>query len=333
MEEVKAPVKKNWLKRLMGGYGTVLCVLILLIVLLIIFTSTFFTYDNIYNLLRATAVKGLVALAMTFVIVTGGIDLSVGTSVGLSGMIVALLTVESGMNMWPAMLIALVVCGVLGLLNGIMIHDGKMPAFIATMGMMTVTRGLIMLFSNARMIAGLPKEFVEIGQFTLGVPSTNADGVTTTYGLPFMAFVWILFIVISFLIIKYTRFGRNIYAMGSNEEAARLSGINVRTNTYGVYVYSALLCAIGGILMTSRMANGIPSSGDGYELDAIAAAVVGGASLTGGEGSIGGTVVGTLLIAIIRNGGTLLNWNAQLLEVLVGLLIIGAVLIDNLRKK
>lgn len=332
MEEAKMP-KTNWLKRLMSGYGIVLIVLIVIILALWISTDTFITYDNIYNLLRSSAVNGIVALAMTFVIATGGIDLAVGTNVGLSGMIVALLTAEAGMNMWLAMIIGLVACGAIGLLTGVLIHDGKLPPFIATMGIMTITRGAIMLISNARMISGLPEEFTDIGQITLGIPVTDAEGATTTYGLPLMALIWIVFIVICFLIIKYTRFGRNVFAIGSNEEAARLSGINVRTNIYGTYVWSALLCALGGILLTARMANGIPGLGNGYEMDAIAAAVVGGASLSGGEGSIGGTVVGTLLIAIIRNGGTLLGWNAQLLEIIVGALIIVAVLLDKVRKK
>ena len=333
MNEAEKAPKKSIFKKLSSGYGIRLMVLILICVLMAIFSSGFLTYENIFNVLRSTAVNGIVALAMTYVIVTGGIDLSVGTNVGLGGMICAVLIINNGWNMWLAMLVALVICALIGLLNGMMIHDGNIPAFIATMGSMTITRAVIMLISDARNIPGYPDDFLGIAKFTLGFPGVNELGKEVTFGIPLLALIWIILIVVSFLIIKYTCFGRNVFAIGSNTEAARLSGISVRKTTYGVYIYSAVFCAIGGMLLSSRMASGIPTLGDGYELDAIAAAVIGGASLSGGEGSIGGTVVGAILIAVIRNAGVLLGLNGQITEIVIGGLIIFAVLIDQMSKK
>lgn len=332
MNGAERTLRPNVMKKLMSGYGVPLFVLIIIAVSLSIGTKSFLTYDNIFNLARATSVYGIIAIAMTFVIVTGGIDLSVGPNVGLAGMIVALLVIQNGMNMWVAMLIAVGACALVGLANGAMVHDGKIPAFIATMGTMTIIRAVILLISGARNIPGFEKDFTQIAQTTIGISSADKNGVVTTYGVPLMALVWIAIIIVAFFIVRKTTFGRSIFAIGSNTEAARLSGISVRRTTYGAYMFSAILCAIGGILLTSRLASGIPTLGQGYELDAIASAVIGGASLSGGEGSIGGTVVGAILIATIRNGGVLLGLNGQIIEILIGALIIVAVMIDRIRK-
>jgi len=322
-------------KRL-SGYAVPLIILILLAIVLSFVTDSFLTYENIFNLLRSTAVYGIVAIAMTFVIITGGIDLSVGTHVGLAGMIVAILIIQAGMNMWLAMLIAIAACALVGFLNGVMVYDGKLPPFIATLGSLTITRAVIMLISNARNITGFDKispEFLQIAKTTLGVRVTDANGAGTTYGVPLMALAWIVVILVAYFIVKKTIFGRSIFAVGSNMEAARLSGISLRKTIYGAYIFSGILCGIGGILLTSRLASGIPTLGEGYELDAIASAVVGGASMSGGEGSVGGTVVGAVLIATIRNGGVLLGWNGQVIEIVIGCLIVVAVLLDSLSKR
>ena len=186
--------------------------------------------------------------------------------------------------------------------------------------MMTAVRGLLMLISEARMIAGLPKPFLEFAQVDiLWVPS--------------LFFVWLVVILLSVVMTTLMRFGRNVFALGSNVEAARRSGISIRGTVYGVYAFSALAFSIAGILYTSRLANGIPTAGEGYELDAIAAAVVGGASLMGGEGTIQGTVLGALIIAMLRNGGNLLGINPFILQIAIGVLIVVAVLIDQLNKR
>ena len=225
-----------------------------------------------------------------------------------------------GMPIIPAILITLVAGSALGIFNGVLIHDGRVPPFIATLGMMTAVRGLLMLISDARMIAGLPRPFLNFAQINI-------------LWMPSLFFVWLVVIVLSIVITTLTRFGRNVFAIGSNAEAARLSGINIRFTLYGVYAFSALASSVAGILYTSRLANGIPTAGEGYELDAIAAAVVGGASLMGGEGTILGTVLGALIIATLRNGGNLLGINPFILQIAVGMLIVAAVLVDQLSKR
>lgn len=333
MNGAEKSLRPNIFNRLINSYGVPLMFLVVLAVILTFGTDSFLTYDNIFNLMRSTSVYGIVAIAMTFVIITGGIDLSVGPNVGLAGMIVALLVIQQGMNMWLAMVVSIAACALVGFMNGLMVYDGKLPPFIATLGTLTIIRAVIMLISGARNITGFDDSFLQIAQTTIGVSAADQDGAVVTYGVPLMALVWIVIIILAIFIIRKTVFGRSIFAIGSNMEASRLSGISVRKTTYGAYIFSGILCGIGGILLTSRLASGIPTLGQGYELDAIASAVVGGASMSGGEGSVGGTVVGAILIGTIRNGGVLLGLNGQIIEIVIGCLIVGAVLIDSLNKK
>ena len=295
-----------------------LIIVIVLMVILSFATKNFFTANNLRNLVRQTSVNGIIALGMTFVIISGGIDLSVGSVVGVSSIVISKLLV-SEMGILPALLIALVVSTALGMLNGWIIHYGKVPPFIATLGMMQAARGIVMLLSNARMIAGLPKAFTGFAQKVI-------------IGFPSLFFVWLLVILVTYILTTKTIFGRNIFAYGSNIEAARLSGINTAKVTLSVYAISGLLSGIAGILSTSRLGNGIPTGGQGYEMDAIASAVVGGASLSGGSGTILGTVLGALLISLIQNGGNLLGINAFILQIIVGVLIVASVWIDQKRK-
>lgn len=305
--------------RLLEGYGVVAILMVALFVVMSIVNKNFMSYSNMFNLARATAVSGILAIAMTFVIITGGIDLSVGTHVGLAGMIVTLLSVNHIMPIGLAVIVALISTAAVGLLNGVLIYDGKLPPFIATMGVMTITRSIILIISNSRNITGLPESLLSLAKIKI-------------IGIPFMACVWIVVIIFAFIVFKYTTFGRNVFACGSNVEAARLSGISVRWTTYGVFILSGVLCGIGGILATARVASGVPTLGDGYEMDAIAATVVGGTSMNGGVGYIGGTVVGSILIATITNAGTLLGYNTNITRIFIGVLLIVAVLIDKFRK-
>jgi ribose transport system permease protein len=314
--EMKLLSKKNNKFRI--AEGNLLVIVIVLMVILSFATKNFFTVNNLRNLVRQTSVNGIIALGMTFVIISGGIDLSVGSVVGVASIVVAKLLV-AGMGIFPAIIIALLVCMLLGTLNGLIIHYGKVPPFIATLGMMQAARGIVMLLSNARMIAGLPKSFTGFAQLVF-------------LGFPSLFFVWFLVILVTFVITTKTIFGRNIFAYGSNIEAARLSGINTAKVTVSVYAMSGLLSGIAGILMTSRLGNGIPTAGQGYEMDAIASAVVGGASLSGGSGTIIGTVLGALLISLIQNGGNLLGINAFILQIIVGVLIVASVWYDQIRK-
>lgn len=268
--------------------------------------------------MRQASINGIVAIGMVYVITSSGIDLSVGSVVGLSGVLTSMFIVR-GFPIPIAILAGVFACLLIGLINGILVHDGKVPPFIATLGTMTVTRAIIMLVTGAKTISGLPRSFTGIAQLTV-------------FGAPFLFIAWIITILIAWFIASKTVFGRNIYAFGSNKEAARLSGINVRRTTYGVYMFSAFVCSVAGILLTARLGNGVPTGGTGYELDAIAASVVGGASLDGGEGSVIGTVLGSMLMATLRQGGTLLGINAFIVEIIIGSLIVVAVLLDKLRK-
>ena len=293
-------------RQFMKGYFVVFLVLVALFVFMTIVSRNFLTYDNLYNLARATAVYGIVALAMTFVIVTGGIDLSVGTNLGLAGMMFTLLIEQAGWAVAPAMICAVITCGCVGAINGVLIHDGKLPPFIATLGMKTITRAVILLISGGKNISIHNAGFNNFATLTIGVPGVDAYGNETTLGIPVMVLVWVILIVLSFIIFRYTTFGRNVFACGSNVNAARLSGISVRKTIYGAFIVSAVFCAVGGLLSTSRLRSGIPTLGDGYEEDAIAAAVIGGASMNGGRGSILGSILGLLFIIIIQDAMTLM---------------------------
>lgn len=304
------------------GMRTELYLVVLLAILFLFFSVTsdvFLTVNNIKTLLRQVSIYGIVAIGMLVVIISAGIDLSVGSVTGLSG-IVAALCMRSGMAISISLIIALASGLAVGLVNGILVHDGKVPPFIATMGTMTVARAIIMLLTNASMISGQPQSFKDIAR-------------TEIFNIPFLFVIWLLMIIIAWFITKKTVFGRNVYAIGSNREAARLSGINIRRTIYGVYIFSAFVCSIAGILLTARLGNGVPTAGEGYELDAIASAVVGGASLDGGTGSVMGTVLGSMIMATLRQGGVLLGVNAFVLEIIIGSLIVVAVLIDKLRRK
>jgi len=298
--------------------GTLALLLLVLAVFLTIFTRGFLTGNNLSNLVRQTAINGVVALGMTLVIIAGGIDLSVGSVVGFAGILVALL-MKSGVPIVLAVLASVLISFLVGAINGVMVFDGRIPPFIATLGSMAIIRGAIMLISNARMIAGLPKPFLDFAQ-------------TTYLGFPSLFVVWLILILFTIFLTKKTPFGRNVYTIGSNIEVARLSGINIRFTTYMIYGLSGLMAGIAGILMTSRLANGIPTGGQGYEMDAIASCVIGGASLSGAEGTILGTVMGAIIIATLRNGGNLLGIDPFILQIVNGVIIVAAVYIDQYRK-
>jgi len=298
--------------------GTLVLIMLVLVVFLSFATKGFMTGNNLSNLVRQTSINGIVALGMTFVIIAGGIDLSVGSVVGFAGIMVALL-LKGGMGIAPAVLLTLVASTIFGVINGFMIYDGRIPPFIATLGSMTIIRGAIMLISGARMVAGLPKSFLDIAQGTV-------------IGLPALFFVWLVLILVAWFITNHTPFGRNTYTLGSNIEVARLSGINIRVNTYAIFGFGALMAGIAGILMTSRLANGIPTGGQGYEMDAIASCVIGGASLSGAEGTIFGTVLGAIIMATLRNGGNLLGIDPFILQIVNGVIIVAAVFLDQYRK-
>ncbi len=294
-------------------------ILVLLFLFFGVSSPVFFEVNTLMALLKQASIYGMIALGMTLVITSAGIDISVGSTVGLSG-VVASMCMVGGLPIPVSILVAMGASVLVGLFNGIIVFDANVPPFIATMGSLIIVRNIIMLITGAATISNLPKSFTGF-----------ASG--TFMGIPYLFLSYLALILVTLFLANKTVFGRNIYAYGSNKEAARLSGINVRFVVYGVYIFCAIVCGFAGILLASRLGNGVPDAGTGYELDAIAASVVGGASLDGGESSVIGTVLGAMIMATLRQGGTLLGVNSFILEIIIGSLIVIAVVLDKVRKK
>ncbi|MBI9106104.1 MAG: ABC transporter permease [Spirochaetales bacterium] len=299
--------------------GVLAIILVVFFAFLTITTDKFLSINNLANLARQTSIVGIIAVGMTFVIISSGMDLSVGSVLALGGIIGSMI-MRDGYPIPLAILAAIAVGIVVGLVNGVIINDLKVTPFIATLGMMYIVRAIVMLISNASYISPLPKSFIRFA----------AD---TYFYIPTLTIIWILVAIIASFVVKYTRLGRNIFAIGCNTECARLSGINIRKNTYLVYMLVSALASFSGVLTAGRLATGLPMAGNGYELQVIAAVVVGGGSLAGGEGTIIGTLLGAILIATIGNGGNLLGVNPHILNIIIGSLIIISVYIDGLNKK
>ncbi|MBI5215750.1 MAG: ribose ABC transporter permease [Ignavibacteriae bacterium] len=315
MSEQSSP--KNIFKKLFDRFG----IGIALLAELILFSQLsefFFTPDNILNVTLQTSITAIIAVGMTFVILTGGIDLSVGALVALTGVITTSALSQS-VPFPVALLIGLCVGAIAGMIAGVFITKFNITPFIVTLAMMTVSRGLAFMYTEGRPIWEVPPEFSVLG---------NSRLLEIPIPTIFMFVVYIL----AFLILHRTRFGRYVYAVGGNKEAARLAGINTNKVLLQVYMISGVLASLSGILLASRMNSGQPNSGLMYELDVIAAVVVGGTSLTGGRGTIIGTFLGAMLIGVLRNGLNLLNVSSYVQMVLVGIVILLAVLMDRMRK-
>ncbi|HET7292965.1 MAG TPA: ribose ABC transporter permease [Vicinamibacteria bacterium] len=286
--------------------------------LLFALTPHFLTVPNLLNVLEQTSINAVIAVGMTFVILSGGIDLSVGSIVALSGVALA----EALQAGWPPLAAVLAGAGVgalAGLLNGLLITRGRLPPFIATLGMMSVARGLALLVTDGRPVSG----------FDAGFRSLATARVLL---VPAPALVTAVVCLAAQFVLARTRFGRYVYAIGGNEEAARLSGVAVRFHKTAVYVLSGLASALAATILTARLNSAQPIAGIMYELDAIAAAVIGGTSLKGGSGTVAGTLIGALIMGVLRNGLNLLGISSFLQQVVIGLVIIGAVLLDALLK-
>jgi ribose transport system permease protein len=257
---------------------------------------------------------------MTLVIVTAGIDLSVGSVVGVSGVIAALLMVNNNMNPVLASAIALVVSLAIGVVNGLLITLGSLPPFIATLGMLGAARGIAYILTNGTQIFGMPASFIALGSGLVGP-------------LPIPVIVLALVALAGHVILSRTRLGAYAYAIGSNPDAARVSGVDVRKYLILVYAICGLLSGLAGLVLAGRISIGAPASGLGYELDVIAACVIGGTSLFGGEGTILGTIIGTFLIGVVRNGSDLLNISTFYQQVIIGVVIWLAVFWDQYRRR
>ncbi|MDR7314533.1 ABC transporter permease subunit [Brevibacillus nitrificans] len=293
--------------------------LALIVIVLSIINSDFLTVSNIFNVLRQISINALIAFGMTFVILTGGIDLSVGSMLALASAITAGL-MASGMDTWLAVLIGLLAGVVMGAINGIIITKGKVAPFIGTLATMTVFRGLTLVYTEGRPITGLNEDFAMLGKgFFLQIP---------------MPVIWMLIsFAILYFLLRHTTFGRHVYALGSNEEATKLSGINTGKVKVLVYSISGLFAALSGIILTSRLNSAQPTAGTSYELDAIAAVVLGGTSLSGGRGWIVGTLIGAMIIGVLDNGLNLLNVSSFYQSVVKGAVILIAVLLDRSKAK
>lgn len=295
--------------------------LILLCVVLSLTTDRFLSVRNFLNILDQVTVIGIMAVGMTFVILIGGIDLAVGSVLALSMMVMGYLAGELGWPMLPAILLALVASAGTGVVSGWLITGFGVPAFIATLAMMSVARGLANMITDGQQIVGFPDWFNSLA-------SVRQGGIlTVTVALAILAFI------AAYLFLRYRSAGRMIYAVGGNPEVARLAGINVRWVTIGVYVVSAVCAGVAGIVLASRLDSVQPTSGLGYELDTIAAVVIGGTSLSGGSGGIPGTLIGVLIIGVLRNGLNLLQVSPFLQQVVIGVVIAIAVATETFRKR
>ncbi len=282
----------------------------------------FFTADNLLNVSLQASITAIIAAGMTFVILTGGIDLSVGSVVAFAG-IVATSALRAG-GAGPAAFVFAIAAGLAvgafsGVLAGLFVTRFRIAPFIVTLALMTIWRGAAFVVTEGRPVWDLPESFARLGGGRV-------------LGVPLPTIVMVAVFVLAHVVLRSTRFGRHVYAVGGNAEAAHLAGVRVNRVLAAVYVLSGALSALAGILLASRMNSGQPNAGVMYELDVIAAVVVGGGSLSGGRGSIVGTFLGAMLIAILRNGLNLLNVNSYIQQVVVGVVILLAVLLDQVRR-
>ena len=310
------------LPRLNSTNLTSAAVLIALAVLLSVISPAFRDPQNLINILQQVTVNAILALGMTMVIFTGGIDLSVGSVVAFSGIVMGIFVIDLGVNPWLAALIGIALGSVCGTINGLLISRFKLQPMIATLGMMSIARGAALTLAGGRTISGYPPGFTWLGNGTI-------PGTTIPVQIVFM----LLLYVIAYYFMRHRRFGRALYSVGGNEEATRLSGINVFKYKTLAYTVSGALAGIASVVLVAKLNSAQSIAGQDYELDAIASAVIGGASLLGGKGSIWGTLMGALIIGVIRNGLNLLNVSSYLQKLIIGFLILISVLVDAFRNR
>jgi ribose transport system permease protein len=307
------------MKKLIGFREVGVAAALVILVLIFAFaTPVFMTPNNLLNITRQISVISLISIAMTMVIITGGIDLSVGSVIALAGIITASCLKDTQMPIPVAVIIGILVGMSTGLVNGLLVAYLNMPAFITTMGTMTVLRGLGYIYTQAYPIYDLPRSFKVLGQGYIG-------------RIPIPTIIFIVLAVLVYLLLRKTVFGRHIYAIGGNPEASKLAGINTKIVSLTVYVLSGFICGIAAVMQTARVGAGLPTIGEGFELDAIAAAVIGGTAMSGGSGTVLGTIIGSILLGVLSNGLSLMDVDSYIMKVISGLVVILAVLIDQLR--
>lgn len=310
----------NWYKKIFNGKGTgILIPLILLCILISVINPVFYSFENVIDVLRNTSYTLIIALGMTFVLIAGGLDLSVGAFLALSGLICGL-SMKSGMPISLSVIIGLLVGVLGGLVNAFIITKLSIPPLITTLGSMYMARGLVLVITKGTPIYPLPKAFTDFGSGSI-------------FKIPYVVIVALILSVLSNWVLNNTVYGRKVYAIGGNEETARFSGININRMKLSVYVIVTTLAALSGILMAARLGSAQVSIGDGLEMQVITAAIIGGTSMTGGAGKILGTVLGSLFMTVLSNGMTLMSVSIYWQTFVMGLIIIIAVGIDQMKKK
>jgi ribose transport system permease protein len=302
-----------------------------LIILFLVFSlasPNFMTFDNVVGILLATAVNGVLALGVTFVIITGGIDLSVGTMMTFSAVMTGVFITNMGLPLWIGILGGILAGGSAGLVNGVVISKMKIPPFIATLGMLYATKGLSLVISGLK-----PIYFNDTPVFRELAMGSALGAIIPGFEIPNAVLVLFIAAIIANLILSKTVLGRYTFALGSNEEATRLSGVSTDNWKMVVYMLCGLFAGLGGVLMAARLNSAQPALGAGYELDAIAAVVIGGTSLSGGEGSILGTIIGAFIMSVLTNGLRILSVPQEWQMVITGAIVVLAVYIDILRRR
>lgn len=319
---VQSNVPRRIVERAFGEYGIGVAFLVEIAVFSQL-SEYFLTAENILNVTLQTSITAIIAVGMTFVILTAGIDLSVGALVAFSG-VVATSVLKLELPLVLLFPLAIVVAFLIGLFSGafagFFVTKLNITPFIVTLALMTIWRGAAYMYTDGRPVWGLPDEFSIFGSGRIA-------------GIPVPTLIMVTVYAIAFVVLRHTRFGRHVYAVGGNREAARLAGVNTTRVLLAVYIICGMLSAMSGVLLASRMNSGQPNAGQMYELDVIAAVVVGGTSLFGGRGSIIGTFIGAMLIGVLRNGLNLLDVGSYVQSVVLGVVILLAVLMDHLRIK
>jgi ribose transport system permease protein len=292
--------------------------LILLCAVISCITPRFLSVTNILNVFTQVSVNAIIAVGMCFVILTGGIDLSVGSTLAITGAIAATLA-QKNVNVFVILIAVLIIGSLIGWINGITVAKGKIQAFIVTLATMTGFRGVTYVYTNGTPISGLGPNFTVIGNGTL-------------VGVPLPVIIIVLVVLIAWYVLSQTRYGRYVYAVGGNEDSARLSGINTDRIKSLVYVLCGATAALSAVVVTSRIGSASPNAGTGFELDAIAAVVLGGTSLSGGEGSVIGTIIGAMIIGVLNNGLNLMNVSPFYQLIVKGFVILLAVMLDKKNK-
>jgi ribose transport system permease protein len=321
--------------------------LVLLSLFFSIFSKYFLRVDNLLTVAQQTAVIAIIAIGQTYVLITGGIDLSIGSNIALCAMVAAMMMghdpdvgIHPNLPMFFGLLIGLMTGLAVGAANGAMIAFGRIPPFIATLGTMTVARGLALTMTQGYPISGLPSSFTAMGtryNFGLGNVFDPELGIyVVPPGVPKIPNIVVIMLIAVFIfgfILQKTKWGRHVYAVGSNFEAARLSGVNTKKTIIMVYMFSGFLAALAGCLLAARVYSAGPAAGDGYELDAVASSVIGGTSTMGDEGTAMGTFIGAFIIGILRNGLNLIGVNPFIQKIVIGFVIVGSVFLDRIRNR